>query len=67
MELLVEFEPHVLNGTGVRMNVDVFERTEHMKSLIRSSATVEAAAVSDPDTPLVLLAADGPAKTDRRT
>jgi hypothetical protein len=49
------------------MNGNVFDRTEDLETLIRSRQAVDAGALTDPDTPLVLLAADGPAKTDRRT
>jgi hypothetical protein len=44
------------------MNVNVFDGTEHVETLIRSRRAVDAAALSDPDTPLDLLAADGRAK-----
>jgi hypothetical protein len=45
-----------------RMNVNVFDGTERVETLIRSRRAVDAAALSDPDTPLDLLAADGRAK-----
>jgi hypothetical protein len=38
------------------MNVNVFDGTEHAETLIRSRRAVDAAARSDPDTPLDLLA-----------
>jgi hypothetical protein len=38
------------------MNVNVWDVNEHVQALIRSRQAVDAAALSDPDTPLQALA-----------
>jgi hypothetical protein len=49
------------------MNGNVFDGTEHVETLIRSRRAVDAGVLTDPDTPLDLLAGGRSRETDRRT
>jgi hypothetical protein len=50
-----------------RMKINMCERTQHLETLISSRRTVDAGALTDPDTPLDLLAGGWLRETDRRT